>query len=437
MDSNWKSVSIGQICSIKRGASPRPIQEWMTEEEGIPWVKISDANSGKGKFINETVVKIKNGGKNHSVEVFPGDLILSNSATPGLPRLMGIYACIHDGWLLLREFKGVKKEYLFYVLEKERANLLAKGNGSIFTNLKTDILREHEISLPPINVQIAIAHILGTLDEKIELNRKTNETLEKIAKAIFKSWFITFDPVRAKEEGRSTGLSDEISELFPDSFEDSELGEIPAGWKISSIGDIAQVIDCLHSKKPIRQKEGELLLQLSNIRDNGILDVSDQYLIASEDYQKWISRLETQEGDCVITNVGRVGAVSQVPPGIKAALGRNMTAVRPKDFFPFPTLILEYLLSPLGRNEIQLNIDVGTILNALNVKSIPKLRIPLPGIDICKHYEGLVRPMRQRMEQINTENKNIALVRDTLLPKLISGEVRIPDAEKMLEEVGI
>ena len=118
MNSNWELKSIGQICSVKRGASPRPIHEWITEGDGIPWVKISDANSGQGNFIQKTVSKIKNGGNNHSVEVFPGDLILSNSATPGIPRIMDIYACIHDGWLLLRDFKDVKKEFLFYLVQK-------------------------------------------------------------------------------------------------------------------------------------------------------------------------------------------------------------------------------------------------------------------------------------------------------------------------------
>ena len=106
MNSDWETKSIGQICSIKRGASPRPIHEWITEGEGISWVKISDANSDKGYFINQTASKIKHGGNKHSVEVFPGDLILSNSATPGIPRIMGIYACIHDGWLVLREKKN-------------------------------------------------------------------------------------------------------------------------------------------------------------------------------------------------------------------------------------------------------------------------------------------------------------------------------------------
>src|SRR6185437_3399413 len=94
------------------------------------------------------------------------------------------------------------------------------------------------IPLPPIHEQRAIAHILGTLDDKIELNRKMNETLETMARALFKSWFVDFDPVHAKAEGRDTGLPQPLADLFPDSFEDSELGEIPKGWAIGRFGDV-------------------------------------------------------------------------------------------------------------------------------------------------------------------------------------------------------
>jgi len=107
---------------------------------------------------------------------------------------------------------------------------------------KTDF-RSLEIATPPIAEQKAIAHILGTLDDKIELNRKTNETLEAMAKALFKSWFVDFDPVRAKAEGRSTGLPPEISDLFPDSFEDSELGDIPSGWEVAELGTVSTFLN--------------------------------------------------------------------------------------------------------------------------------------------------------------------------------------------------
>ena len=111
---NWSEVLLKDICDITRGASPRPIHDFMTEDlDGIPWVKIRDATASNTRFIENTKGFIKKEGKNKSVSVISGDLIVSNSATPGLPKIMGIDACIHDGWLLLRNLNGVCKNFCF------------------------------------------------------------------------------------------------------------------------------------------------------------------------------------------------------------------------------------------------------------------------------------------------------------------------------------
>jgi type I restriction enzyme S subunit len=137
-----------------------------------------------------------------------------------------------DGIRLRVNGKSICPRYLSYQLRGGKAVTWLKSNseGTTMPSLNQDILFRFPITLLPIVEQKAIAHILGTLDDKIELNRKTNETLEAMAKALFQSWFVDFDPVRAKAEGRPTGLPDAISDLFPDSFEESELGEIPRGW---------------------------------------------------------------------------------------------------------------------------------------------------------------------------------------------------------------
>ncbi len=287
-------------------------------------------------------------------------------------------------------------------------------------------LRQFGVRIPSdVNEQRAIAHILGTLDDKIELNRRMNETLEAMARALFKSWFVNFDPVRAKAEGRDPGLPQPLADLFPDSFVDSELGEIPKGWEISTIGSVADVIDCLHSKKPERREAGMPLLQLANIRDDGLIDMQDTYFINEDDYRKWVSRMEASPGDCVITNVGRVGAVAQMPVGEKAALGRNMTGVRCMPTFPFPTVLIECLLSQAMKDEIVLKMDSGTILDALNVRNIPRLRFVRPRTgEILEHCERKMRPLRAQMERNLAESRTLAALRDTLLPKLMSGQLR-------------
>jgi type I restriction enzyme S subunit len=304
------------------------------------------------------------------------------------------------------------------------------GNNSTFDYVSLTQQRGLRVAYPPIAEQKAIAAVLGALDDKIELNRRMNATLESMARALFQSWFVDFDPVRAKLDGRQpVGLDPETSALFPDSFQDSSIGHIPSGWEVAELATIADVIDCLHTKKPERCENGQLYLQLNNIRDDGLIDITDSFFISPEDYRKWISRMEARAGDCVITNVGRVGAVGQIPEGVKAALGRNITGIRCKASFPFPTFLIECLVSESMRDEIRLKTDSGTILDALNVKSIPKLRFVRPALEIGARFEWLTRPLRRQMEQNLSASRTLATLRDTLLPKLLSGELSAADLQ--------
>jgi type I restriction enzyme S subunit len=225
---------------------------------------------------------------------------------------------------------------------------------------------------------------------------------------------------------KPTGMDDESASLFPDSFEESELGLIPKGWDWSSIGNIAEIIDCLHSKKPILIETGFPYLQLDTISDSGVLLYENASNISKEDYDKWTSRIEVKGGDCVITNVGRVGAVSQVPEHFKAAIGRNITALRPKEDFYRSYLIIA-LLSDFIKKEIKLNTDSGTILEALNVRNIPKLKIPLPNVQLLQRFESIFSSVQLQIQVLHKQNVQLVELRDSLLPRLISGELQIPE----------
>lgn len=190
-----------------------------------------------------------------------------------------------------------------------------------------------------------------------------------------------------------------------------------------TIGDIAIIIDCLHSKKPELLAEGKLFLQLENIRDDGILNLEKQFFISDKDYLHWTSRCEVREGDCVITNVGRIGAVSQIPWFLKAAMGRNMTCIRYKEGHPYPAFLITSLLSKPVRAEIEFNTDSGTILGALNVKNIPKLKLKILPENQMVVLESTLCAIRHKMELNSAESLKLGNLRDYLLPKLISGKV--------------
>ena len=383
----------------------------------------------------------------------PGDVLITTEAPLGeVAQLRQQRIALAQRLILLRGKSGIlDNQFLKFLMQSASVQdqLRARATGTTVLGIKQKELRQIKLASPPIQEQRAIAHVLGTLDDKIELNRRMNETLEEMARTLFKSWFIDFDPVHAKATLKHHAaaqitlplrgsdwsierahayldrMDPDIATLFPDSFVGSELGQIPAGWQVSEISQIADVIDCLHSKKPERQVQGRPLLQLWNIRDDGLLDMADAYLIDDPDYEQWTSRMEAVAGDCVITNVGRVGAVAQVPIGLKTALGRNMTGIRCKESSVFPTFLIECLLSQAMRNEISLNMDTGTILEALNVRNIPKLRFVLGTNRVLSSFEQRVRPLRARMEKNLSESRTLTALRDTLLPKLMSGELRV------------
>ena len=418
---DWTETSFSKLCDISRGASPRPINDW-TVKSGIPWVKISDASEAKSRYIERTEEYIKAEGRSRSVEVFPGDLILSNSASPGIPKFMKIGACIHDGWLLLRNFRNLDKLFAYYLLIQERPALIRQGNGSVFTNLKTDILKNHIVRLPPLPEQRAIAHILGTLDDKIELNRCMNETLESMARAFFKSWFVDFDPVRAKAEGRDTGLPKEIADLFPDGFEDSELGEIPRGWEVVPIGEIANIVggSTPSTKELAFWKDGDHYWatpkDLSRLSTPVLLETERK--ITHEGLSQIGSGL-LPAGTVLLSSRAPIGylAISEVPTSINQGFIAMLPAKEVSNLF-----ILYW--AEWAHEEIVSRANGSTFLE-ISKANFRQILVIRPVKTIMELFESKVRPLYLQIVKNEQESLNLSSLRSSLLPKLLSGEVRV------------
>ena len=361
-----------------------------------------------------------------------GDVVITTEAPLGeVGQIQRLPVALAQRIVTLRGKKGVlDNDFLLYLMQSEnfQAQLRGRSSGTTVVGIKQSELRKITLELPPIQEQVHIGATLKALDDRAELLRQTNATLKKLSQALFKSWFVDFDPVRAKAEGRELeGMDSATAALFPNDFVNSELGPIPKGWSLSSIGEHTAVIDCLHAKKPELLPTGKPYLQLNCIGEDGQLIPASAGLISEDDYKKWTSRIEVSQGDCVITNVGRVGAVAQIPSGFRAAIGRNMTAIRPKFGLP-PTFLIELLMSDSMKREIQQKTDAGTILNALNVKSIPMLRFVHAPADVLNRFEAVSRPLRAAMEANLQRSDSLAAIRDTLLPRLVSGSLRLPDA---------
>lgn len=201
-------------------------------------------------------------------------------------------------------------------------------------------------------------------------------------------------------------------------------------YTLKPLGDFADIIDCLHSKKPDSVTDtSNQLIQLNNILDTGFLDLTYKYYISDSDYSNWTRKCEIIEGDCVITNVGRIGAVSQAPEGTHAAMGRNMTCIRLKPQYPYYSYLITGLLSSHIQTEIKKNTDEGTIMGALNVKNIPLLQFPFFDSYTMTELESQLHSIRKSIEVNYLTNQKLIMLRDALLPKLMSGEIDVSDVQ--------
>lgn len=269
----------------------------------------------------------------------------------------------------------------------------------------------------------------GTLDDKIELNRKTNETLEGIAKALFKSWFVDFDPVRAKAEGRPNGLPDEIGELFPDSFEESELGEIPSGWTAGNLANLAALNP--ESWSASKHPSSIVYIDLSGTK-NGRIEERTVY--------EWFdapsrARRILREGDTIVGTVrpgNRSFSLIQ-ESGLTGSTG--FAVARPRQHFN-STLI--YIAATSDQSIERLaHLADGGAYPAVRPDVVMGTPLVIPPESIQTAFGDYTIPVYKKIAVSISESRLIEEVRDALLPRLISGELRVPDAEKMLEEVGI
>ncbi|MDO8771062.1 MAG: restriction endonuclease subunit S [Burkholderiaceae bacterium] len=274
-----------------------------------------------------------------------------------------------------------------------------------------------EIPVPSLPEQRAIAHILGTLDDKIELNRRVNETLEAMARALFKSWFVDFDPVRAKAEGQDTGLPKPVADLFPDSFEDSELGEIPKGWEVGSVDD---EFDLTMGQSPPGETYNEICEGLPFYQgraDFGIRFPTRRVYCTAP------TRLAST-GDTLISVRAPVGDINMATE--RCTIGRGVAAARHKTGSrSYSYQFMHSIEEVFARFEGE-----GTVFGSIGKKDFHAIPCVMPPRDLVLAFERCLSPIDDRIEVNERESRTLAAQRDTLLPKLISGELRVRNADR-------
>ncbi len=288
-------------------------------------------------------------------------------------------------------------------------------------------LAELTIPAPSAPAQRAIAQVLGTLDDKIDLNRRTNETLEAMARALFKSWFVDFDPVRAKMEGRDTCLSQDIADLFPDRLVDSEMGEMPEGWRRRTLADLARLNPESWSSR--NAPDCIRYVDLANTKWGSINDIQE---FTWEDAPSRGRRV-LRRGDTIVGTVRpRNGSFALIDRD--SLTGSTAFAVlRPAT--PTERELVWCAATSQDAIERLAHLADGGAYPAVRPRAVLDTAVALPDARVRLAFSSLAAPLVNRMGATHRESRTLASLRDTLLPKLISGEIRVPEAERALESV--
>ncbi|MEI6445898.1 MAG: restriction endonuclease subunit S [Nostocales cyanobacterium ELA583] len=410
-----------------------PIQPW-----GIPSIRTTNIKNGRIDFknanrVSEEVYKQWTA----RLEPKPGDLILAREAPVGDVGIIppNQKACLGQRTVLIRtNQEKLDSRYLLYLLltPQMRYKMMSKSEGSTVSHLNMSDIRNLEIpKLPPLSEQKAIAHILSSLDDKIELNQQINETLEAMARAIFKSWFVDFDPVRAKMEGRQpAGIDTATADLFPDEFEESSLGLIPKGWRIGNLKDCCQKIENGGTPKrniPTYWTPKEVPWLTSG-------EVRQKIVIFTESF---ISKLGLTNSSAKLWSSGTtVVALYGATAGQVCFLAEEMcTNQACCGLTPLANMKYFIYLKLSSSIELLESQARGSAQQNLSQEIVAKFPTVIPNDPILMSFERIAHPLFYQWIANLNQCQNLATIRNTLLPKLMSGEIRVKEAEKIIEKL--
>lgn len=303
--------------------------------------------------------------------------------------------------------------------------LRAHAVGAVMPNLNTEIIKALPIALPDIEQQKSIASFFNSLDDRITLLRETNVTLEAIAQALFKSWFVNFGPVRAKQEGRvPEGMDEATAALFPDGFEESELGVVPRGWRASTMGDVTTVGI---GKTPPRKEQHWFSRSPGDVRWVSIRDLGEGGVFLSQTNEFLTN--ESIKRFNVRTVPDRTVLLSfKMTIGRVAITDGEMVTNEAIAHFKLnedSSLTSEYIYLYLKQFNFSGLSSTSSIADAVNSKTVRSIPIHVPSRAILEAFQVRVQPIFARIKNMERQSQILAAIRDTLLPRMLSGQLRL------------
>lgn len=390
-----------------------------------------------GVFRYETAGRVTEETYRHRIaraEPTFGDVLLSREGTyfgiaAEVPRDMKV--CLGQRMVLIRPNPSLlDARYLRYWINSPRmaAHVAGFRDGSVAERLNMPTIRALPIGFRPLHEQRAIAAVLGALDDKIESNRRMNATLEALARALFKTWFVDFDPVRAKMEGRTPAMAYDLAALFPARLTDSPLGPIPEGWELSTIGKAVEVIG---GNTPSTDEPSFWGGKNAWVTPKDLSGLSDPVLLSTD-------RTLTDEGLSRVSSgllpIDTVLLSSRAPIGY-LAIAKLPVAVNQG----FVAMVcggkigphFAYFWTSFAHDEIVNRANGSTFLE-ISKGSFRGIELAVPPAEVCNAFEEIARPAFERIATNAHQSRTLAQLRDLLLPKLLSGALRVRDAERMI-----
>jgi len=426
----FEKKRLGDIAQIIGGGTPSTkVSEYWDGD--IAWLTPKDLSSFDGIYVARGSRSVTEAGlAASSAKMLPKASVLYTSRAPiGYVAIAEGAISTNQGFKSLVLKEGYVPEFLFYLLKASKTEIESHASGGTFAEISAKAFSDVELYFPPTKYQSKVADILLGLDEKIQTNKQLSKTLEDIAQTIFKSWFIDFDPVKAKMAGeKPVGMDAATAALFPDSMEDSELGFIPTAWAVRELGDVLLTIESGKRPKGGSQSSGVPSLGAESIRGLGEFDFSSTKFIPHVFYAGMPTG-KVKPFDVLIYKDG-AGAGSYVSmfggnfPFAEYAINEHVFLLRANQI---PQSYLYFWMNLDSQKRLMVELAQKSAQPGLNQKDMKSISTLVPSTEILNTFDNLMKPFIAQIMSNSAENQTLSKIRDALLPRLISGELQIPE----------
>ncbi|HET7259177.1 MAG TPA: restriction endonuclease subunit S [Candidatus Acidoferrum sp.] len=406
MAHNWTDKPLGDVITLQRGFD----------------LPIQDRKTGNVPIVSSSGVT----GTHSQIGVRAPGVVTGRYGTIGQ-----VFYIEKDFWplnttLYVKDFKGNDPRFISYLLQT--IDYLSCSDKSSVPGVNRNDLHQIMVAVPEVSEQRMIAGVLKTLDAKIDLNRAMNETLEAMARAIFKSWFVDFDPIRAKAAGRQPfGMDSATAALFPQFLVGSEFGKIPAGWKVLKLSNLCST-QYGYTTSAVETSIGPKFLRVMDINKQNWIDWSLVPHCSIDDKSKDSYSLKV--GDILVARMADPGKSAIIDEDVDAVFASYLVRLKTNSL-PESYYIYGFLKSDQYA-EYSEGVKSGSVQANMNARVIVGATVVVPTMPLMEAYFRVALPLRQRIVLNVNESNTLANIRDALLPKLVSGEIRVKDAEKIV-----